>query len=295
MRKLLNNLYITSPNVYLSKDGENIVARTDEGESFRVPIHNIENIICFNHTGASPALMGHCAKSGIGLSFLTPNGRFLARISGPVSGNVLLRRTQYRWADDLQQSQTLASQFILGKVVNSRVVLQRAIREYQDVKGFSEVKKVSDDLRKSYGSIVNAESLETLRGIEGKNAQIYFSVFDCLIRNQKADFYFSERNRRPPMDRVNSLLSLVYSLLRHEVQSALESVGLDPAVGFLHRDRPGRPSLALDIMEELRPVLADRLVLSLINRKQVKPQGFHIKENGSVLLELETRKEILIA
>ncbi len=295
MRKLLNNLYITSPDAYLSKDGENVVARTADGESFRIPIHNIENILCFTHTGASPALMGHCAENGIGLAFYTPNGRFLARVSGPVSGNVLLRRTQYRWADDLNQSRILASQFVLGKVANSRVVLQRAIREYQEDGDWSEVKKASDYLKNRYGPIENAKDLDILRGVEGESARTYFSVFDRLIRNQKEDFYFSERNRRPPMDRVNSLLSMLYSLLRHEMQSVLESVGLDPAVGFLHRDRPGRPSLALDMMEELRPVLADRLVLSLINRKQIQPQGFHMKENGSVLLEPETRKEILVA
>lgn len=295
MRKLLNSLYITSPGAYLSKDGENIVVKIEEGESFRIPAHNIENILCFAHMGASPSLMAHCAEKGIGLAFFTPNGRFLARVSGPVSGNVLLRRTQYRWADDMDQSKKLAAGFILGKVANSRIVLKRAMREYQSDGDWTDVGQVAEYLKSRYRSIEIAENLDILRGLEGESARAYFSVFDSLIRNQKEHFVFAERNRRPPLDRVNCLLSLLYSLLRHEVQSALESVGLDPAVGFLHRDRPGRPSLALDMMEELRPVLSDRMALSLINRKQIQGSDFLIKENGAVLLKPEARKEILAA
>ena len=197
MRKLLNNLYVTSPGAYLSKDGENIVVRIEEEETFRIPAHNIENILCFAHMGASPALMAHCAEKGIGLAFYTPNGRFLARVSGPVSGNVLLRRTQYRWADDLQKSKDLASQFILGKVANSRIVLQRALREYQEDGEWEDVKKASDYLRSRYDRIEKAKDLDVLRGVEGESARTYFSVFDRLIRHQKEDFFFSERNRRP--------------------------------------------------------------------------------------------------
>ncbi len=295
MRKLLNNLYVTTPGAYLTKDGENVVIRIDDEDRFRIPAHNLENILCFSYSGASPALMLHCAEKGIGLAFYTPSGRFLARVSGPVSGNVLLRRTQYRWADDVQRSTELASGFVLGKVINARAVLQRAVRDYGEGEGYAAVRQAVDYLKSRYFSIQTADNLDSLRGVEGECARTYFSVFDSLIRGQKEDFFLHERSRRPPLDRMNSLLSIIYTLLRHDIQSALESVGLDPAVGFLHRDRPGRPSLALDMMEELRAVLADRLALSLVNRKQLTANDFFIKENGAVYLQPDTRKKILQA
>lgn len=293
LRKLLNTLYVTVPDAYLAKEGENILVWVKDEEKMRIPAHNIENILCFSYAGASPALMSHCAEKGIGLAFFSPQGKFLARINGPVNGNVLLRKTQYRISDDSQQSGALAQNFILGKVINSRTVLQRAMREYGDLG--NALQPAVDYLQRRCQSIRNEHRLDSLRGLEGECARTYFSVFDLLIRHQKETFFFTERTRRPPLDPVNSLLSFYYTLLHHDIQSSLESVGLDPAVGFLHQDRPGRASLALDLMEELRSVLADRLALSLINRKQVGAKDFYQKENGAILIQPEARKDLLMA
>ena len=239
--------------------------------------------------------MGFCAENGVGVSFLTEHGRFLARVQGPVSGNVLLRREQYRRADDPQASADIARAVLTGKIANSRTVLQRALRDHADKMASSEVafavKRLSNHL-----DLLNQEiPLDALRGFEGDAAHIYFSVFDHLIIAQKETFSFLERNRRPPLDNVNALLSFLYTLLVHDIRSALEVVGLDPAVGFLHRDRPGRPSLALDLMEEFRPFLADRLALSLINRQQIHAGGFQQSDSGAILMTDETRKTVLVA
>jgi len=239
--------------------------------------------------------MGFCAENGVGISFLSERGRFLARVQGPVSGNVLLRREQYRQADDQEFSVTMARALLTGKIANCRTVLQRALRDHEQKLDANQVghavKRLSQHLR-----LLNQEqSLNALRGIEGDAAHIYFSVFDHLIIAQKEAFYFRERNRRPPLDNVNCLLSFLYTLLVHDMRSALESVGLDPAVGFLHRDRPGRPGLALDIMEEFRPFLADRLALSLINLRQVQKKGFKRSDPGAVLMNDDTRKTVLVA
>lgn len=293
MRKMLNTLYVTTPDSYLTKEGENIIIKIDNEVKFRIPAHNLENILCFGYAGASPALMAHCAAHGIGLAFFSPHGKFLARVNGPVNGNVLLRRTQYRQSDDPVASAQFAKNFILGKVANSRTTLRRGIREYGGLSTAAE--KVAAYLKDRLNHIQVADNLEAIRGIEGESARAYFTVFDELIRHQKEDFFFKERTRRPPLDRMNSLLSFFYTMLHHDMQSALESVGLDPAVGFLHRDRPGRASLALDLMEELRSVLADRLALSLVNRKQVGRDDFYQKENGAILLQPETRKTLLTA
>lgn len=294
MRKLLNVLYVTSPDAFLAKDGENVVIRVQDEAKFRVPIHNLEGIVCLSYVGASPALMGFCAEKNVALSFVTETGRFLARVTGPVSGNVILRRTQYRLADDSQQATKLAKTFILGKVANSRGVIQRALRDHEQLSG-DEISLTVQMLGSSLRDIERATSLEFLRGVEGDAARVYFSVFDNLILTQKEDFYFHGRNRRPPLDNMNALLSFLYTLLMHDVQAALETVGLDPAVGFLHRDRPGRPGLALDLMEELRPVMADRLALSLVNRKQISSKGFVTTESGAILMDKDTRKVVLEA
>ncbi|MDR3136337.1 MAG: type I-C CRISPR-associated endonuclease Cas1c [Coriobacteriales bacterium] len=295
MRRLLNTLYITTPDAYLSLDGENIVILRNENEVLRVPLHNLEGIVTFGYTGASPALMGACAKRAIALSFLTGNGQFLASVTGSSKGNVLLRRTQYRLADDENASARLARNIIIGKLYNSRWVLERAVRDHDMRVDGEQIKRASTFIADSVRKLRDVDTLESVRGIEGEAATRYFSVFDELILNEKESFFFKTRNRRPPTDRVNAMLSLSYVLLAAETASALNSVGLDPFVGFLHRDRPGRRSLALDLMEELRSVFADRFVLSMINTRRIEASDFQQKESGAVILKDDARKEFLKA
>ncbi len=295
MKKHLNTLFVTTQGAYLSKEGETVVVKVEKEIRLQVPIHTIGGIICFGQVSCSPFLMGFCAEHDVGISFLSENGRFLARVQGPVSGNVLLRRQQYRLADDEGHSTQVAKAILTGKLANCRAVLQRTLRDHTEKVNSEEIKAASERLKNGLQVMQNEESLDVLRGIEGEAAHTYFSVFDHLIVSQKEDFFFNERNRRPPLDKVNCLLSFIYTLLMHDVRSALESVGLDPAVGFLHRDRPDRPSLALDLMEEFRPFIADRLTLSLINLTQVQKGGFKTKENGAVLMDDETRKAVLVA
>lgn len=295
MKKLLNTLYITQPDVYLSLDGENIVVKKEDQVSIRIPLHNIENIVCFNYQGASPALMGACAERNIGLCFLTPQGKFLARVSGKVHGNVLLRKQQFKVSDDHFASIGIASSFLIGKLSNCRVVLERAARDHSLQVDVAQLKSASMSLKEDLKAIQKSDSIYDLIGFEGSAAKVYFGVFDQLILQQKEDFRFIQRSRRPPLDNINALLSFLYAILTNECVSALSSVGLDPYVGFLHQDRPGRPSLALDLMEELRPVFADRLALSLVNRQQVTAKGFIQKESGGVLMDDDTRKQILVA
>lgn len=295
MKRLLNTLYITSSDRYLSLDGENVVVLCDKEEVGRIPLHNLEAIVTYGFTGASPALMGACAKRNIGLSFLSQSGRFLARVSGEERGNVLLRKKQYFLSEDEEASLDIAKSFIIGKLFNSRWVLERATRDHGMRVDVERLKKVSGQLKNSLSAVQLCDSMETLRGIEGEAASLYFSVFDELILQQKTDFSFKGRNRRPPLDAVNALLSFIYTLLTQMNISALETVGLDPYVGFMHRDRPGRASLALDVMEELRPILADRFVISLINKRIVSPSGFFHKENGAVMMDDDTRKSVLSA
>lgn len=295
MRKLLNTLYVTSPNTYLSLDGENVVILKDDAEISRIPLHNLESIIAFGYTGASPALMGACSKHNIALSFMKQSGKFLGRVVGEVRGNVTLRKTQYRISDNDIESIKIARNFITGKIFNARWVIERATRDYATRLDVEKLKGVSKTLANSLRLLEKSESLEQLRGYEGEAASQYFSVFDDLILQQKDAFYFRSRNKRPPLDNVNAMLSFVYTLLAHDVASALETVGLDPYVGFLHRDRPGRISLALDMMEELRPVYADRFVISLINKREINAQGFSQQENGAVIMNDDTRKSLLKA
>lgn len=295
MRKLLNTLYVTTHGAYLSKDGENIVIKVENEEQFRIPVHNIEGIVCFGFMGASPSLMALCAEHNIAMSFLSENGYFLGKVSGPVSGNVLLRRKQYRLADDLQFSQQISRIFVAGKISNSKTVLQRALRDHEDEVNREALEKAIQTLIFKQKQALKCSDNNVLRGIEGEAAFTYFGVFNQMIVAQKSDFYFNGRTRRPPKDNVNALLSYIYTLLMHEVRSALESVGLDPCVGFLHTDRPGRQSLALDMMEEFRSYLADRLALTLINRKQIDAKGFNSRDAGGVLMNEDTRKEIITA
>lgn len=293
MKKLLNTLYITSEKSYLSLDGENIVIYEDTQELGRVPLHNLEGIVSFGYRGTSPALMGACADRNISLCYLTPQGKFLARVTGKIRGNVVLREQQYASSNNEQVSLEIAQNCILGKVYNARWVLERASRDHSMQIDVEHVKKASEMLKNSLVLIKNSTSKDELRGYEGKAASIYFEVFDELILQQKKDFIFQGRNKRPPLDKMNAMLSFVYTLLTNMVTSALECVGLDPCVGYLHTERPGRYSLALDMMEELRAVLADRFVLSLVNKRMITSKNFTQKENGAVLLDEDGRKIIL--
>lgn len=293
MKHLLNTLFVTSEDIYLSLDGENVVANREKQVVARYPLHTLFGIISFSYAGASPALMGACTERGIGLAFCTPRGRFLARVCGETRGNVLLRRSQYRVADDPLQSCRVARNMIFGKLFNSRWSIERTRRDHglriEDQLLLSACLKLKNLL----SPVAEEISLESLRGLEGAGSTVYFSVFDEMILQAKDIFYFRERNRRPPLDNVNALLSFAYSLLANDCASALESVGLDAYVGFLHRDRPGRASLALDLMEELRPCMADRFVLTLINNRMVKPEYFEQRESGAVLLTDDGRRLFL--
>ena len=293
MKKLLNTLYVTSENSYLALDGENVVVFDEKTEIGRLPLHNLEGIVSFGYRGTSPALMGACAERNISLCYLTPQGKFLARILGRVKGNVILRQQQYASSRDEQVSLDIARNCILGNVYNARWVLERAVRDHELQIDAEQVKAASGFLKQSLEFIQASQSKDQLRGYEGEAASIYFGVFDQLILQQKRDFAFHGRNKRPPLDPVNALLSFVYTLLTHTITSALETVGLDPYVGYLHTDRPGRTSLSLDLIEELRAVLADRFVLSLINKKMVSKKNFSKKENGAVLMDDETRRRVL--
>ena len=293
MKKLLNTLYVTSENSYLALDGENIVIYEEQEERGRLPLHNLEGIVSFGYRGTSPALMGACADRNISLCYLTPQGKFLARVTGKVRGNVLLREQQYASSKNAEIGLAVAKNCILGKVYNARWVIERALRDHPMQVDTERLKMVSVQLKHSLELIQNSVSKDQLRGYEGEAASLYFSVFDELILQQKKDFFFHGRNKRPPMDNVNAMLSFTYTLLTNSITSALESVGLDPCIGYLHTERPGRASLSLDLIEELRPVLADRFVLSLINKKIVTGKNFTRKENGAVLMDNELRKKFL--
>ncbi len=295
MKKHLNTLFVTTQGAYLAKEGESVIVRVEKETRLRIPVHTLGGIVCFGNVGCSPFLMGFCAERDVAISFLSEYGRFLARVQGPVSGNVLLRREQYRRADDMTFSAQMARSVLTGKVANCRTVLRRALRDHSDKLDTNQVSQASRQISGSLRRLQEDVPLNSMRGIEGDAAHVYFKVFDHLITSQKQDFFFQDRNRRPPLDNVNCLLSFLYTLVMHDVRSALESVGLDPAVGFLHRDRPGRPGLALDLMEEFRPFIADRLTLSLINLSQVQKKGFKKSESGAVLMDDETRKTVLVA
>jgi CRISPR-associated protein Cas1 len=294
MRQLLNTLFVTTQGAYLSRDGETVLVRVEQETKLRVPIHMLGGIVCFGQVSCSPPLMEMCCERGVGLSFLSERGRFWARVQGRVSGNVLLRREHYRRADDENTSSQVARAVVTGKVANCRAVLLRAARDYPDAPAAETVARTAERLRHLLGDLQHPQPLDAVRGMEGDAARAYFGVFDHLITAQKEEFFFRERSRRPPLDNVNALLSFLYTLLVHDCTAALEAVGLDPAVGFLHRDRPGRPSLALDLMEEFRPVIADRVALTLINRQQVNGNGFRRTETGAVMMDDATRKEVLV-
>lgn len=295
MKTHLNTLFVTTDGSYLAKDGQAVVVRIEKQARLRVPLHNLDGIACFGRVGLSPALMGACGEAGVAISLFTEQGRFLARIVGYTSGNVLLRRAQYRAADDDAKTCHLARSIVLGKIANSRTVLLRAARDAGNAEKAERLQAIAKRLGASLVEAQSADSTDRLRGLEGEAAVRYFSAFNDLIASNDPAFQFTRRSRRPPTDAVNALMSFVYTLLLHDVRSACEATGLDAAVGYLHRDRPGRPSLALDLMEEFRPSLADRVILSLINRGQVAPSGFKRLETGGVEMDDATRKKVLVA
>lgn len=293
MRHLLNTLFVTSEDVYLSLEGENVVVNRDKAIAGRFPLHNLQMIISFSYSGASPALMGACAERGIGLCFCTPRGKFLARVSGISQGNVLLRRHQYRCADHPKESCAIAGAMIFGKVHNARWSVERTRRDHKLRIDDAAFENTCTILKNLLPQILEAPDSECLRGLEGAAANAYFGIFDQMILRQKDAFSFHGRNRRPPMDNVNAMLSFAYSMLANDCASALESVGLDAYVGFLHRDRPGRTGLALDLMEELRPCFADRFVLTLINNRVLSDSDFVRSESGAVRMTDDGRRKFL--
>ncbi len=295
MRHLLNTFFVTSDDIYLSLDGENVVANRDKTELARYPLHTLSGIITFSYSGASPALMGACAERGIAFAFCNQRGRFLARVSGENNGNVLLRRKQYRVADDESESVKIARNMIYGKLYNSRWSIARTERDHGLRVDAEKLNHASDIIRELLPQMLDVNELDTLRGLEGVGSAAYFGVFDEMLLQNREVFRFDGRNRRPPTDPVNAMISFAYSMLSYDCSSALESVGLDAYVGFLHRDRPGRSSLALDLMEELRPCMADRFVLTLINNRVVKESDFEYRENGAVMLTDESRRTFLKA
>jgi len=295
MKPLLNTLFVTLPDAYIHREGAQIIVKVAREERLRLPIHTISGIVCFGPVNVSPFALQLAADAGVCVSFLTDSGRFMARMEGPVSGNVLLRREQYRRSDHPGGSAALARSFIAAKLANCRVVLQRSLRDHGGGEGDVRVSGAVDKIARISQQLEGPLQLDRLRGFEGEAAEIYFDVFNELILGGNQHFQFLGRTRRPPLDPVNALLSFVYTLLVHDIRGALESVGLDPAVGFLHRDRPGRPSLALDLMEEFRPLLADRLVLTLINRQQLSPTGFRRTESGGWIMNDDTRREVIVA
>jgi len=294
VKRLLNTLYVTTQGAYLARESETVVVLVDGETRFKVPIHTLGSVVCFGQVSCSPPLMEMCAKWHVSISFLSEYGKFWARVEGPVSGNVLLRREQYRRADNPVTSAKIAQSLVIAKIANCRTVLLRAARERPEDCAAPYLTQATNYLGQLIKRLDAPAPLEVVRGIEGDAAKNYFSVFNRLITAQKEDFIFHERSRRPPLDNVNAIMSFMYTILAHDVTSALETVGLDPAVGYLHRDRPGRPSMALDLMEEFRPYLADRLALSLINRQQIKGAGFRKTGTGAVLMDDETRKEVLV-
>ena len=295
MKKLLNTLYVTTSGAYLRLEGETVVVSAEDRELGQIPLLNLTDIVCFNYKGVSPALMGACAERGIGLCFLTPSGRFLARVEGEIRGNVLLREVQRKSADDPEQAVSIARTFLQAKIFNSRWTLERTLRDHRQRVNESEMTAAIEIQKNCLNQLISADDVGGLMGIEGVAAKAYFGVFNQMILRNEDVFRFDDRNRRPPTDPTNALLSLTYTLLSNEICGALESVGLDPYIGYLHQKRPGRRSLALDFLEEFRAPLADRFVLTQINLGTITGDDFETKENGAVMLKEGSRKHFLSA
>lgn len=294
MKRLLNTLYVLTSDSYISKQGETVCVHVGGKEKVRVPVHTIESIVCFGNTTVSTPLLSFCGKKGVGLSFVNEYGRFYGRLEGEVRGNVLLRRAQYLASEDHDKSSSLVFWFLVAKIANSRNTLLRAARDMIEPASSKALSAAATRLSEVAKGMNGINDIGSLRGMEGLAASIYFDVFEHMIRVNKEDFVFKGRSKRPPLDRVNALLSFLYVLLVNDVRSALESVGLDPYAGFLHALRPGRPSLALDLIEELRSPLCDRLALALINLRQIQAEHFRQSPAG-VYLSSEGKKTVLTA
>jgi CRISPR-associated protein Cas1 len=295
MKKLLNTLYITTQGAYLRQEGECVVVEVEHQVRLRLPIHTLGGIVAFGNVLCSPFLLGLCGERGVHVSFLSERGQFLARVEGPVNGNILLRREQYRRADLPAGALAIARNMLTAKLANGRTVLQRSLRDHPESDADGQTAQAVAKLGHTLGTLATIADREVLRGVEGDAAKLYFSVFDRMVTAEKDAFFMRERSRRPPLDNLNALLSFLYTLLAHDAEAACEGVGLDPQQGFFHAVRPGRPSLALDLMEEFRPIIADRLALSLINLRQVAGKGFKTTETGAVTMDDETRKTVLVA
>jgi CRISPR-associated protein Cas1 len=293
MRKLLNTIYVTTPDIFISKEGETILFQKNGEKLMQLPSHNIEGIVIFNNSVITPALIQMCSQKNIHISFISYTGRFLVRLQNPIHGNVRLRRQQYRMADDEHKCLQIARSFCLAKIFNCRCVLQRLIRDHPEKINKEAVQNSVEKLGVRLNTLDRANNLQELLGIEGESAKIYYSVFDELITNSKFKQIFNGRNKRPPTDEINALLSFFYTMLSHEVDAALQTVGLDSQVGFYHQERPGRASLALDLIEELRPYIVDRFIITIINNKQISKNDFLYKESGAVLLTDDARKKVL--
>ncbi len=294
MKRHLNTLYITSPDAFIRKEGMTFVVEVNDKKALQAPVHTIENIVCFGFKPVTPALMAFCTENNIGISYLSMHGKFLARVYGEQRGNVLLRKAQYTMSDSEEKSLDIAKNIVAAKITNSRNLLQRHIRNHTDNED-GLISEAISKLARCINLVKTAESLDTLRGYEGDSASTYFGCFNCLITSQKEDFVMNGRTKRPPLDFVNALLSFIYMLLVNDLRSAMETTGLDPQVGFLHRLRPGRPSLALDLMEEFRAYIADRVALNLINLKQLNKNDFEVRETGEIRISDKGRKEVLVA
>lgn len=293
MRQLLNTLFVLTEDAYLTLENETVCVKVNDELIGRVPLISLESVLCFSYRGASPALMGACAERGINLAFIKPGGRFLARVNGISRGNILLRKTQYRISDNETESCSIARNMIFGKIYNARQTVARTRRDHALRVDCDKLRRVEEGLRICMDTVRSSKNLDSLRGTEGEAAALYFGVFNDMILNSKEEYCFESRTRRPPTDRVNAMLSFAYSLLTNDCASALESVGLDAYAGFMHRDRPGRKSLALDLMEELRPFYADRFVLTLINNRMINPEQFEFRENSSVHMSDSARRIFL--
>lgn len=295
MKRHLNTLFVTTQGAYLSREGEAVRVRVGNETKLRVPLHTLGGIVCFGQVSCSPFLMGLCGEMGVAISFLTEHGRFLARVQGFTPGNVLLRREQYRRADHPEGAAAVARSVVIGKIANSRSVLLRGARDHPENGDPGALQNAIVHLDRCLADAQRTSSVDGLRGVEGEAARVYFGVFGHLVTAQKEEFAFHTRSRRPPLDNINALLSFLYAMLASDARAACEAAGLDAAVGFLHADRPGRPGLALDLMEEFRAFLADRLALSLINRRQVQASGFRTTASGGVHMDEQTRKTVLVA
>jgi len=296
MTVLLNTLYITTPDAYLRLEGETVCVMIEEEKRLQVPLHHLGAFVLFDHVMLSPALLGRCAEDGRSIVWLDRSGRFKARLEGPVNGNVLLRQAQYRAADNVSQTLAIARATVAGKLRNSRQVLMRGARETDNPAERDALVQAARLIANQIRKIPQADNLDTLRGLEGDSARLYFDALPYLMKpSAREAFPFSTRNRRPPRDRFNALISFLYALKLSDCRSALETVGLDPQLGFLHAVRPGRPALALDLLEEFRAPLCDRLALTLINRGQIQPKDFDEREGGAVLLNDSGRKTVIAA